>query len=105
VPDEKSIATENGSYTFINRLLQQMAGEATAASCAALFEAEFNRECQSVFSISHKDPPPKSTQQQSLPAYTYPDRFYSTGNGYTGNTSSTVSNAVTMKRVLSNVQN
>jgi len=102
VPEERSIATENGAYTFINRLLEHTAGAATAAACADLFEAEFNRECQSVFSISHKDPPPKSEEKQALSSDTWHDRFYSTGDGYTCNEAAATSNVATLKRVLRN---
>jgi putative intracellular protease/amidase len=105
VPDEKSIATENGAYTFINRLLQKIAGAATAALCADLFEAAFNRECQSVFCISHKDPSPKNILKRSLSSEPWHNRFYSIDNGYAGNTASVSANAVALKRVLLNVQN
>jgi transcriptional regulator GlxA family with amidase domain len=104
VPDEKSIATENGAYTFINRLLHKTAGAATAASCADLFEAEFNRECQSVFCISHKDPLPKNVWQRSLSSNPWHDRFYSTDNVYAGNTASVGANAVALKRVFRKAQ-
>jgi len=103
VSEEESIATENGAYTFINRLLQRTTDAATVAFCAAMFEEEFNRECQSVFSISHKDPSPKSVLQRSLLFNSWHDRIYNTDNSNTasaGNTSSTTSNTVTMKRVL-----
>ncbi len=54
VQQEDAIATGNGAYTFFTQLLQSLIDKEIATVCASLFEAEFNRECQSVFSIKKR---------------------------------------------------
>ena len=52
VQQDDAIAAGNGAYTFFTRLLLSITDEQTASACATMFETEFNRECQSVFSIA-----------------------------------------------------
>jgi transcriptional regulator GlxA family with amidase domain len=54
ITDERAIHSDGAAYSFIHLLLQTLAGHAAAASCATLFEDEFNRECQSVVSTRNK---------------------------------------------------
>lgn len=53
--EEKNIFTDSGAYTFIKQLLESTANTALAEVCASMFEMEFNRECQSVFSIVQQE--------------------------------------------------
>ncbi len=51
VQQEDAIAAGNGAFTFFTQLLLSVVDKETATVCAGMFETEFNRECQSVFSI------------------------------------------------------
>jgi transcriptional regulator GlxA family with amidase domain len=52
VLDEEAICSKGGAYSFIRLLLDRVAGGEVASACAAVFEAAFNRECQSVVTIA-----------------------------------------------------
>jgi transcriptional regulator GlxA family with amidase domain len=78
VLEEKAISTDSGAYTFINRLLEKSANTSLAAACAALFETEFNRECQSIFSIAHRERRTGRSNKKLLPSSPFQDRFYPT---------------------------
>ena len=43
----------NGAYSFINVLLESLAGKEAAIACSVIFEKGFNQECQSVITISN----------------------------------------------------
>lgn len=47
-----AICSSGGAYTFFRKLLECRAGRQTSSACASAFEAEFNRDCQSVVTIS-----------------------------------------------------
>lgn len=71
VQQEDAIATGNGAYTFFTKLLQDKIDKEIATVCASLFEAEFNIECQSVFSIKKQ-----TTGKEKWSAKTKKDSFY-----------------------------
>jgi transcriptional regulator GlxA family with amidase domain len=107
VLEEKSIATGNGAYTFINRLLENRANSSLAAACSTLFETEFNRECQSIFSIAHSGPRTGRSRKRPMPSSSFQDRCYPTpDHPKTGNipdnppTSSKKKNAVMLKELF-----
>lgn len=52
VMDAEAICSNGGAYSFIRMLMHRVAGRRAALACAAVFEAAFNRECQSVVTIS-----------------------------------------------------
>jgi len=51
---ERRIHTRRGAYSSLNLLLEKYAGSEVAMACSKLFEADFNRECQSVVTIFNK---------------------------------------------------
>lgn len=51
-PTTESIQTDSGAWLFIQKLLERAAGYKTAVACSASFQEPFNRECQSVVSVS-----------------------------------------------------
>ena len=53
--EEMNIFTDSGAYTFIKKLLESTVNKGIAEACASMFELEFNRECQSVFSIVQQE--------------------------------------------------
>lgn len=52
VVDGEAISSSGGAYSFIRTWLESVAGTQAALDGAAVFEAAFNRECQSVVTIS-----------------------------------------------------
>jgi transcriptional regulator GlxA family with amidase domain len=48
----QAICSSGGAYACLQAVLERAAGDAVAASCAALFAAGFNRECQSALTVS-----------------------------------------------------
>jgi transcriptional regulator GlxA family with amidase domain len=86
---EKAISADSGAYTFIRRLLESQANTSLTEACAGMFETEFNRECQSIFSIvdqeirieipgkkpGSRDSPPFTENRQSE---LFEERFYAT---------------------------
>jgi putative intracellular protease/amidase len=50
-PAEGAISS-TGAYFFFQRLLERAGGQALASMCSVSFETVFNRQCQSVLSIS-----------------------------------------------------
>jgi transcriptional regulator GlxA family with amidase domain len=68
VGDGEAISSNGGAYSFIQKLLECVAGRQAALACAAVFEATFNRECQSVVTISHaqKQRSDKTAKQNRL---------------------------------------
>jgi transcriptional regulator GlxA family with amidase domain len=66
-PDERAISG-TGAYSFFQRVLQRAAGEEVASVCAASSETIFNRQCQSVLTISDvrtRDRQDAATQSRS----------------------------------------
>lgn len=49
---EESICSDGGAWFFLRRLLARVAGEKTALACSESFQDSFNRECQSILSVS-----------------------------------------------------
>jgi putative intracellular protease/amidase len=48
----ESIHSDVGAWFFLQKLLERVAGKKAALACSATFQDPFNRECQSVVSIS-----------------------------------------------------
>lgn len=48
----ESIHSDAGAWFFLQKLLERAAGKKTALACSATFQDPFNRECQSVVSVS-----------------------------------------------------
>ncbi len=48
VMDEQEIHTNGGAYSFIDEIIKTESCSDTATTCKAIFEGEFNRECQSL---------------------------------------------------------
>jgi hypothetical protein len=51
---EDRIHTRHGAYSSLNLLIEKIAGAEIAVACSKIFEADFNRECQSVVTIFNK---------------------------------------------------
>jgi transcriptional regulator GlxA family with amidase domain len=51
---ERRIHTDRGAYSSLDLLIEKFAGAAVAMACSKIFEADFNRECQSVVTIFNK---------------------------------------------------
>jgi hypothetical protein len=49
----ESIHSDNGAWFFLQELLERVAGKKVALACSATFQDLFNRECQSVVSVSY----------------------------------------------------
>jgi len=47
-----TIHSEGGAWLFVQKLLERVAGKRAALACSANFQDPFNRECQSVLSVS-----------------------------------------------------
>jgi transcriptional regulator GlxA family with amidase domain len=50
---EDSIHSESGAWLFLQELLERVVGKKAASACSEIFQEPFNRECQSVVSVSH----------------------------------------------------
>lgn len=48
----ESVHSDNGAWLFLQKLLERAAGKKAALACSATFQNPFNRECQSVVSVS-----------------------------------------------------
>jgi transcriptional regulator GlxA family with amidase domain len=51
---ETRIHTRHGAYFSLSLLIKKFAGAEIAAACSKIFEADFNRECQSAVTIFNK---------------------------------------------------
>lgn len=51
--EEDEVCSSGGAYGFIQRMVESAAGKEIAAACADMFAAPFNRECQSVVTVSN----------------------------------------------------
>jgi transcriptional regulator GlxA family with amidase domain len=80
LPDEKLIFTAMGAYTFLHRLLQNSADALLAAACADVFEARFNRECQSIFCVAYQAGRTARSDETSLSSVPFRDRFHLTAD-------------------------
>jgi transcriptional regulator GlxA family with amidase domain len=71
IVDEDGIYSSGGAYSFLNLILylvEKFAGRETSIACSKMFEIEYNRESQSVFTIfngqkDHEDGTIKLAQQ------------------------------------------
>jgi putative intracellular protease/amidase len=48
----ESIHSDAGAWFFLQKLLERVAGKEAALACSASFQDPFNRECQSIVSVS-----------------------------------------------------
>jgi putative intracellular protease/amidase len=64
--DNQAIHTNGGAYSFFNLLLKKTAGKKAATECLTIFEKEFNRECQSLVTISDMEKKKKKETGMSL---------------------------------------
>jgi transcriptional regulator GlxA family with amidase domain len=48
----ESIHSDTGAWFFLQKLLERVAGKKAALACSAAFQDPFNRECQSIVSVS-----------------------------------------------------
>jgi putative intracellular protease/amidase len=48
----ESIHSDTGAWFFLQKLLERVVGKKAALACSAAFQEPFNRECQSVVSVS-----------------------------------------------------
>lgn len=51
---EESIHSESGAWLFLEGLLERVIGKKAALACSVAFQEPFNRDCQSVVSVSHR---------------------------------------------------
>jgi transcriptional regulator GlxA family with amidase domain len=51
---KESIHSEGGAWFFLQELLERVVGKKAALACSATFQDPFNRECQSVVTVSHQ---------------------------------------------------
>ena len=49
----ESIHSDGGAWFFLQELLERVVGRNAASACSATFQGAFNRECQSIVSVSH----------------------------------------------------
>jgi len=49
---EESIHSDNGAWFYLQKLLERVVGKKAALACSESFQESFNRECQSVLSVS-----------------------------------------------------
>jgi transcriptional regulator GlxA family with amidase domain len=48
----ESIHSDSGAWFFLHKFLERVAGKKAALACSASFQEPFNRECQSIVSVS-----------------------------------------------------
>ncbi|HKF05373.1 MAG TPA: hypothetical protein VKB49_23845 [Candidatus Sulfotelmatobacter sp.] len=53
VVSAESIHSESGAWFFLRELLERVVGKEVALACSASFQEPFNRECQSIVSVSN----------------------------------------------------